>query len=59
IWIEKNLNYSACIQKHLGESNFYKGWRVYTGNGNLLFDQLHDKIELHDQAGLLVDSYEY
>jgi len=59
IWIEKNLNYSACVQKHLNESNFYKGWRIYTGNSNLMFDLLHDKVELRDQAGLLIDSYEY
>jgi len=59
IWIEYNLNYNACVEKHMNESDFYKGWQIYTGNNNLFFDQLHDRVELRDQAGLLVDSYEY
>ncbi len=59
IWVEQNLNYNACVEKHMNESDFYKGWQIYTGNNNLFFDQLHDRIELRDQAGLLVDSYEY
>jgi len=59
IWVERNLNYDACVQKHMNEANFYKDWRIYTGNNNLFYDQLHDRIELRDQAGLLVDSYEY
>jgi hypothetical protein len=58
-WVEKNLNYNACVEKHLNEADFYKGWRIYTGNNNLFFDQLHDRLELRDQAGLLVNSYEY
>ncbi len=59
IWVEQNLNYNACVKKHMNESDFYKGWQIYTGSNNLLFDQLHDRIELRDQAGLLIDSYEY
>jgi len=59
IWVEQNLNYNACVKKHMVESDFYKSWQIYTGNNNLFYDQLHDHIELRDQAGLLVDSYEY
>ena len=59
IWVEHNLNYNACVEKHMNESDFYKGWQIYTGNNNLFFDQLHDRVELRDQAGLLVDSNEY
>jgi len=59
IWVEHNLNYNACVEKHMNESDFYKGWQIYTGNNNLFFDQLLDRVELRDQAGLLVDSYEY
>lgn len=58
IWVEQNLNYNACVKLHMNESNFYKGWQVYTG-GNLFFDQLHDHLELRDEYNLLVDSYEY
>ncbi len=59
IWVEQNLNYNVCVEKHMNESDFYKGWQIYTGNNNLFYDQLHDRIELRDQAGLIVDSYEY
>jgi hypothetical protein len=58
-WVEQNFNYNSCVVKHRNDSDFYKGWKVYTGNNNQIFDLLHDKIELRDQAGLLIDSYEY
>lgn len=58
-WALKNMNYGVCVANHKNDSNFYKGWKIYTGNNNLIFDQRHDKIELRDQNGLLVDSYEY
>lgn len=59
LWVEKNMNYSACVSRHINDNDFYKGWKVYTGNNNLIFDERHDKIELRDQNGFLVDSYEY
>ena len=58
-WAEKNMNYSACVTRRVGDSNFYKGWKIYTGNSNLIFDPRHDKIELRDQNGVFIDSYEY
>lgn len=59
LWVEQNLNYNTCVKKHMNESDFYKGWQIYTGNDNLFYDQLHDRLELRDQSGQLVDSYEY
>ncbi|MFH1393049.1 MAG: hypothetical protein ABIG73_01550 [Patescibacteria group bacterium] len=59
IWFEKNVNYSACVNQHRNERDFYRGWKIYTGNGNQIFDPLHDKIELRDQAGSLIDSRQY
>lgn len=59
VWVEKNLNYSACVAKHSNGSDFYKSWQIYTGNNNPIFDSLHDKIELYDKSGKLIDSYEY
>ena len=58
-WVEQNMNYSACVLKHRSDSDFYKEWRVYTGNNNQIYDSLHDRIELVDRSGVLVDSYEY
>ena len=59
IWFEKNINYNFCVAKHQNDRDFYKGWKIYTGNNNQIFDSLHDKIELRDKTGLLIDSYEY
>lgn len=58
-WAEKNMTYSTCVVSHKNDSNFYKGWKIYTGNNNPIFDPLHDIIELRDQNGLLIDSYDY
>ena len=58
-WAGKNMTYNACVAGHKNDSDFYKGWKIYTGNNNQIFDPLHDSIELHDQNGLLIDSYEY
>lgn len=58
-WAEQNMNYNSCVVSHRNDSDFYKEWKIYTGNNNQIFNSLHDKIELRDQAGLLVDSYEY
>lgn len=58
-WAGKNMTYSACVANHQSDSNFYKGWKIYTGNNNQIFDPLHDIIELHDQNGIVIDRYEY
>lgn len=59
IWFEKNVNYSSCVNQHRNNRDFYRGWKIYTGNSNQIFDPLHDKIELRDQTGLLIDSRQY
>ncbi len=58
-WAEKNMNYNACVANHQSDSDFYKEWKIYTGNSNKIFDSLRDTIELRDQNGLLIDSYKY
>ena len=58
-WAGKNMNYNACVANHRNDSDFYKEWKIYTGNSNKIFDSLHDIIELRDQNGILIDSYEY
>ena len=59
IWFEKNVNYNACVNQYRNSRDFYRGWKIYTGNSNQIFDPLHDKIELRDQTGLLIDSRQY
>lgn len=58
-WAEKNMTYNACVASYRNDSDFYKEWKIYTGNNNSIFDSLHDTIELRDQNGVLIDSYEY
>lgn len=58
-WVEKNMTYNACVAIHRNDSDFYKEWKIYTGNSNQIFDSLHDIIELRDQNGILIDKYEY
>lgn len=58
-WVEKNMNYNSCVASQRDASDFYKEWKIYTGNSNPIFDPLHDIIELRDQNGILIDSYEY
>ena len=53
------MTYNACVAGHKNDGDFYKGWKIYTGNNNQIFDPLHDIIELRDQNGLLIDNYEY
>lgn len=59
IWAEKNLNYSACVAKYRNDPDFFRGWQIYTGNGYPIIDPSHDKIELYDRNGSLIDSQEY
>lgn len=59
VWVEKNLNYNTCVSSRRQDSDFFKGWQIYTGNNNPIFDSLHDKIGLYDKSGILIDSYEY
>lgn len=59
VWVEQNMNYNSCVANHQSDSDFYKGWKIYIGNNNPIFDSLHDRIELRDQNGILIDIYEY
>ncbi|KKS44597.1 MAG: hypothetical protein UV48_C0017G0022 [Candidatus Azambacteria bacterium GW2011_GWA2_42_9] len=59
IWVEKNLNYNTCVNNRRQDSDFFKGWQIYTGNDNPIFDSLHDNVKLYDKSGILIDSYEY
>ena len=58
-WVEQNMNYNACVLKNRNDSDFYKEWQIYTGNANPIYDPLHDRIELINRSGVLIDRYEY
>ncbi len=57
-YIENNLGYTPCFNKHQKEPGFLKDeWHIYM-NMNLL-TQRFDTIELLDQNGLVVDQEKY
>lgn len=59
-FIIRNFNYAACVSRARSRANFYSGrWRVYLGRSEGVMDDLDDTISLYDNAGLLVDRYEY
>lgn len=54
----KNINYQGCLDKNKNSSDFYlKEWRIFMGRE--ILDNLHDKVILYDNKGLVVDEYIY
>lgn len=57
-YINENLNYGACLQKHQGDKDFLQSeWQVFADR--TFGHPLHDTIELLDQDGLFVDRIIY
>ncbi len=53
------FNYTGCYAKFSSDADFFSNnWRVWLGS-TLFFDSSHDKIQLFDKEGLLVDQYIY
>lgn len=53
------FNYTGCYKKFSSNADFFSNeWRVWLGS-TLFFDSSHDKIQLFDKEGLLVDQYIY
>ena len=54
-----NINYSGCYSLHRSDANFFSNeWRVWLGT-NIPLDSQHDRVQLLDRQGLLVDLYSY
>lgn len=52
------VNYKGCYDRHVNDPDFFSHeWRAWTGTTFL--DPRHDKLQLLDKQGLLVDYYEY
>lgn len=59
-FVNDNLNYSSCVREERNRPDFYRGiWHLYLGRPTAIYRNLHDKITLYDQFGLIVDSYQY
>ncbi|MDO8430208.1 MAG: hypothetical protein Q7S73_02475 [bacterium] len=56
----RNLNYSSCMEKHRNDEDFLiNEWRLWAGNQINIFDSTHDKVQLIDKSGKVVDEYTY
>ena len=54
------LSYVGCVERYGRDSDFFSGeWRFWLGGQMNIFDRLHDKVQLLDAGGKLVDEYTY
>lgn len=57
------LNYDSCVEKHRNDSDFlWREWRIYlnkVGDRSTILDGEHDRVQLFDLSGELVDEYVY
>lgn len=56
----RDLNYVGCVANHRNDQDFRSNeWRVWMGDQMNIFDPIHDRIQLWDKSGKLVDEYIY
>lgn len=56
----RKFNYIGCVEKYGKDKDFSSNdWRVWIGNQLNIFDPLHDKVQLLDRSGKVVDEYTY
>lgn len=59
-YITTQINYNSCVAKHFSDTDFPGDeYRVFLNKFGPLWRQRHDKINLHDKNGLIVDSVSY
>ncbi len=56
----KTLNYGGCVEKYKNDDDFLLDeWWVWLDNKINIFDPLHDKVQLIDKEGNVIDEYRY
>ena len=56
----RDLNYVGCVEKYRNDTNFLNNeWWIWMGGQIKIFDPAHDKVQLLDTEGNLVDEYSY
>lgn len=59
-FVENNINYNACIDKHLSDADFWKDeWRIYLNRSDELWRKNREELVLLDQFGNQVDKVTY
>lgn len=56
----RKLNYVGCVEKYQNNPDFLENeWRLWLGDQISIFDPLHDRVQLLDRFGKMVDEYVY
>ncbi len=59
-YIETNINYETCVEKHQFDIDFLlPEWRVFSKARGILWLDRRDVIQLIDNAGKVVDTYDF
>jgi hypothetical protein len=59
-YLSTQINYNTCVALHFGDTDFPGNeYRLYLNKFGTLWLKMHDKINLHDETGLIVDSISY
>jgi hypothetical protein len=59
-YLQTNINYNSCVAKHFGDTKFPGNeYRVYLNTFRQLWKKDREKINLHDENGLIVDTISY
>lgn len=59
-FVEEQLTYSGCVERHKAEPSFYSGtWRLFLNQGDDLWKRERDTILLLDAQGKVVDALSY
>lgn len=57
-YLENNFTYKSCFNAHDSDPDFLSN-QIWAWTGSNVVDQYHDRVELLDRNGLLVDLYTY
>lgn len=56
----QELNYTGCVERYGNDSDFLsREWRIWADDAINIFDPLHDRVQLLDKTGTVIDEYTY
>lgn len=59
-YITTQINYNSCVARHYSDTDFPGNeYRLFLNKFGPLWRTTHDKVNLHDENGLIVDSISY
>lgn len=59
-FLETKVDYPNCVVNNITDKDFYKNeWHIYTGNTGIMTREKRENIELIDNFGRVVDTYNY